>query len=93
MEILKILAELMSGEKKDSVISLLNALKNNSFNLKETLKNIKPETLAPLFKTFAENQAKTETFSAETSGVAPIANIADKEIVYALNRYVSAKIF
>ena len=90
MEILKMLSDMLSGNNAEPLFALLNALKNNSFNVKEALKNISPESLAPLFKSFSE-AAKSETTS-PLNGVTPIANIADREIVYALNRYLSSEI-
>ncbi len=96
MEILKTLLSLFIGEKRlESFSPLIDLLSKNSFDLAKTLKNLNLDALAPIIKVFLENfnsnpaQNKTpaEYSAGEISHLNPIANIADKEIVYTLNKY------
>ena len=74
------------AEKYKNVIDLVQ---NNSFDIKKALSSLSPETLAPIVKQFMkmnENKNPTEHVG-QGEGLKPIANIADKNIVYTLNRY------
>ena len=95
MEIIKFLLsfflEEYGGEKLAPVI---NALKENSFDIKKTLKNLDPEVAAPILKDLLGGGLKEmfnggdKGFNAgKTYGLEPISEIADKEIVYTLNKY------
>ena len=68
--------------------AIIKLLKDNSFDLKKVLKELKPETVAPIIKQFLNSApaAKTSASAPEKSyGIAPIARVADKDIVYTLN--------
>lgn len=69
---------------------ILELLKDNSFDIKATLKNLSPEKIAPIIKTFMNEQSKSprETYRGQGYGIAPIAKIADKDVVYTLNKYL-----
>ena len=90
MEILQILLSFLlkefGGEKLQP---LLNAVKENGFNLQSIMSCLTPETLAPLFQSLfsGKNKPCTEENSAQGYGLSSIADIADKDIVYALNKY------
>ncbi|MBQ9735003.1 MAG: hypothetical protein IJV95_03990 [Clostridia bacterium] len=74
---------------------ILNALKENSFDIKKTLSSINPEILAPLIKQFfenAQNNNPTDTVGQFYYGLEPIKNVADKDIVYTLNKYLGEPI-
>lgn len=93
MEILQLLLSFLlkeyGGEKLAPVI---NSLKSGGFNLQSLLSSITPEMLAPIFSLFSgvqNNKPCAETFSEQGYGLKPIAQIADKDIVYTLNRYLS----
>ena len=90
MDIVNLLKNFLSNDNAQAILPLINLLKNNSFDLKRTLNALTPETLSKILETFLKNGANTQkSYTApKTNGVAPIANIADSEIVYALNRYV-----
>ena len=63
-------------------------LKENSFDLKKVIKNIKPETATPILKelfNFSGAKKPPENFRAE--GLTPIMNIADEKIISTLNGY------
>lgn len=90
MELLQFLTsffiENFGGEK---LAPIFNALKNNSFDLSKLLN---PETLKafmPVIKDLftAQNKTPTDFTVGEDFRLSPIANIADKDIVYTLNRY------
>ncbi len=95
MEILKFLLsfflEEYGGEK---LMPIFNALKENSFDIKKTLQNINPETAAPILKSLFDGgfkgvfgNAEKSSPTGKTYGLEPISEIADKEIVYTLNKY------
>ena len=92
MEILDIIKNLASNGGLSALIPVINALKDNSFDLQKTLNNIAPETLAKLGGELIKSAESSQTFNeVKKNGVSPIANIADKDIVYTLNRYISAE--
>ncbi|MBR1967969.1 MAG: hypothetical protein IKA11_01065 [Clostridia bacterium] len=90
MEILQFLLSLISKNFGGGILEpIINILKDNSFDIKKALNSLSPETLAPIVKQFMkmnENKNPTEHVGLG-EGLKPIANIADKNIVYTLNRY------
>ena len=92
MEILQFLLKfLLSSPNGKDFAPILNLLKDNSFNIANVLKNIKPEMIMPLIAKFlsAQNKSPNVPFG-QGEHLTPIASIADKDIVYALNKYLSA---
>ena len=93
MEILQFLLSLLGGNGNlDGLKPIIELLKNNSFNLGEVLKNLNMQTLAPIVQSFMSNMPKNQNppdFSGGNNSFAlnPITPIADKEIVYSLNKY------
>ena len=93
MDIIRLLKNLLSNESVEALVPILELLRDNGFDLKRTINNISPEKLAPVIeKLFLKNTYGGNGFTAEakTGGVTPIAQVADSEIVYALNRYIGA---
>ena len=91
MEILQFLMNFIGNNQNFGALApVINALKENSFDLKKTLSSINIEVLAPLIKGFFENANKnpTETVGQFYHGLDPIKNLADKDIVYTLNKYL-----
>ena len=92
MEILQfLLSFLLESKYGEKLKPLINLFQNNSFDLKSVLNNINLEAIAPLLKEFMStmnNNGPTETVG-PIDGLNPIANIADKDIVFALNKYLS----
>lgn len=90
MEFLQqLLSALLNNEQTEKLAPLLKYLSDNSFDFKKILHNLKPETLAPLFKAFSDMQNKSRTQSVRQNyGTAPISKIADKDIIYVLNRHL-----
>lgn len=92
MEISDIIKNLMSNNNLSALVPVINLLRENSFDIKKTVSGITPETLIKLGGELLKNGAPEPTFhETEKNGVSPIANIADKDIVYILNRYISGE--
>ena len=104
MDFIKLITEALSGN--GALSQIFNKLKDNSFDIKKTFSDLSPELLVPIlgalnsfgnknvyYSEKEENEQKSDFASVQASGVAPIANIADKEIVYALNQFVSARLY
>ena len=91
MEIPEILKKLLSDNNLSALLPFIKLLGENSFDIKKAIGSITPETLMNLGGEFLKNNVPESSFKAEKNGVSPIANIADKDIVYILNRYVSAE--
>lgn len=92
MEILQFLINyLVKSNALDSIMPILNLLKNNSFDLKRVLSQIKPENIMQLVEMFLKNNAKKGPPKNEEPfyQLKPISNLADKQIVYTLNKYFS----
>ena len=95
MDIISAIKNLLSSNGVQTLLPIFNLLKENSFDIKRVLNNLTPETLAPVLKMLAENNANkpVSVFNNDSAvGVTPIANVADKDIVYALNRYLNSDI-
>ena len=92
MELLQFLLSFFSSNYGDGKFEpILSLLKENSFNVGETLKNIKPEMIAPIISEFAFKNKTSPSFNdGEVSGLKPIESIADKNIVDCLNCYLGA---
>ena len=92
MDILNLIKIFLSNENAQKILPIINLLRDNSFDLKKTFAALSPDTLSPILETFIKNGANNQDFYAETpqNGVTPIANVADSEIVYALNKYLNA---
>lgn len=87
MEILQfLLSEFLKNGQNESLKPLFELLKDNSFDIKKVIKNLSPEIIAPFIQNFT-GQNKSRANARQFSGVTPIANIADRDIVYSLNKY------
>ena len=73
----------------EKLSGLFNVLSENSFDIKKILQSFSPEQFAPIIMEMMQNSKKNTTDENFVGGygLTPIANIADKEIVYALNKY------
>ncbi len=90
MELLQFIINNFFGGKLGELTPLIELLKKNDFDIKKIISELKPETLAPLVSAFTEFFANTNSptdSAGEYHGISPIAKIADKEIVYTLNKY------
>ncbi len=93
MEILQFLLSFFLkeyGGAFNNIVPIIESLRENSFDLKKTLSSLNPEVLEPILKTFASGFGgiKNNDGYPKDNRLSPIINIADKEIVYALNRYL-----
>lgn len=92
MEILQfLLSEFLKNGGNDNLKPIIDLFKDNSFDLKKVLKNLSPELLAPVIKSFS-GQNKSRAEARRDYGVTPISKIADKDIVYTLNKYLSSNV-
>ena len=91
-EVMEILQQFLSFILKEigltDLAPLLNGLGNGNFNLQNFLSNLRLENLMPIISAFMNMKNKNPTDSVGNySGLSPIENIADKEIVLTLNNY------
>lgn len=93
MEIIKFLLSFFLEEYGGKDLNgIFNLLKDNSFDIKKTLKNLTPETAAPIIKAVMsglKNKAAPTKTVGEVSKLTPISSFADREIVDTLNKYFS----
>ncbi|MBR2499199.1 MAG: hypothetical protein IKB67_05760 [Clostridia bacterium] len=91
MEILRILLSFLLKEfGGEQLQPLINAFKENGFNLKSALSCLTPEMIAPIFQMLFNGKTTkpcAENNSAQGYGLSAIADIADKNIVFTLNKY------
>ena len=87
MEILRFLLSFLAKEYDGGKFSeIFNLMNKYDFDLKKVMENIKPEDLSPIMETFSQNKTPTETVGA--FGLQPIKDLADKDVIYALNGYL-----
>ena len=87
MEILQfLLSEFLKNGQNESLKPLFELLKNNSFDIKKVIKNLSPEVIMPFIQKFS-GQNKSRANARQFNAITPIANIADRDIVYSLNKY------
>ncbi len=96
MEILKtLLSFFIKEEKFKNFAPVLELLSKNDFDLAKTLKNLNLDAVAPIIRAFMENfsganaqkNSPPDFSGGDVSHLNPIANLADKEIIYTLNKY------
>lgn len=86
MEILQFLLSFFLQEYGgEDFKSVFDELKENSFDLKSFLNNLTPEKVAPIIRKFTESEKSPSNINSD--GLSPIANIADRDIIYTLNGY------
>lgn len=84
MEILQFLLSFFVQEfGGEEIRSVFEDLKENSFDFKSFLNNLTPEKIAPIIKKFTEAKNPPKGYD----GLIPIADIADRDIIYTLNGY------
>ena len=91
MELLQIFSTLFGDNKFVNLISpIIELLRQNSFDIKKALESADPEMLKPIVEEFIKNINNRPAQSAErVDGLMPISNIADKDIVFALNKFLA----
>lgn len=92
MNLLQIFLSLLKNNKSlEQFLPLLSILQQNNFDLQKTLASIDPKALQPLITSlmnFFENKSPTYSVGQENA-LSPISDIADKDIIYSLNKYLS----
>lgn len=92
MDILNFLLDTI--EKNANVLApAFKILSENSFDIKKVFDKLTPEDILRIYKDVSDNAQKNAPYAEKTYGVAPISDIADKEIVYALNKYVNSELY
>ena len=87
MEILQLLINFLTGGAGEKYKGILDLFIKDSFDIKKVLKDITPDKIAPIIKDFLSKKNSPTAPVGESVGLNPIANIADKNIVYTLNKY------
>ncbi len=91
MEILQILLSFFLKELGGETLTpILEKLKNNDFDLKKTLNGLNLQNLAPIVSAIMQSSLNKNrpTENAERNfSLSPISGIADKDIIYTLNKY------
>ena len=90
MDVLQYILQLFSGnETLKKFAPVLELALNNGFDFKKMLQNLDVNAILPLLSAFFTPPAQTA--SAEVSAEQPLAaisSVADKDIIYCLNRYI-----
>ena len=91
MDLLQLLTTLFGNDSFMSKLSpIIEHLRQNSFDIKKALASLNPEMLKPIVEDFMKNINNRPAQSAERiDGLKPICNIADKDIIFVLNKYLS----
>lgn len=89
MQILNaILSLFLNEENKEKIAPLVDAILKNGFDLPAILKSVDLSALLPLIESLFVNKREKPVYSANP--LSPVVDIADAEIISALNKYVSA---
>ena len=92
MEILQFLISLLKDNQSiQKLAPIIQILQQNNFDLKSTLSSINPQVLAPFIQQFMQSMQKESPteFVGQQNALSPISDIADKEVIYSLNKYLS----
>lgn len=92
MEILQfLLSYFLKNKGFEKLAPLFELFKANSFDLKRVLQNLNPSVLEPILDMFINFQNKNAppNNGGAFNGLTPVSSFADKEIVNALNKYLS----
>lgn len=91
MEILQFLISFLSkSQNLQKFAPLIKLFSENSFDINKVLKSLSPDVVKPIIEQFASlmnNKSPTDSVG-QSVGLEPISNIADKDIVYALNKHL-----
>lgn len=90
MEIIKALLSFILGDKAETLSPVLDALKENSFDLVKFLNNLDLKTIAPVFDGLFGGKPNGSAFapvSESADKLSAIEKIADEKIVATLNEY------
>lgn len=89
MEILQFLFSLFKDNALiKNLLPIFELLKTNNFDIKKTLSMLNPEQLQPIIKelsTLFQSKSPTQSVGLDNA-LSPILDLADKDIVFALNK-------
>ena len=89
MEILQFLFSLFKDNTLiKNLLPIFELLRANNFDLKKTLSMLNPEQLQPIIKelsNFFQSKSPTQSVGLDNA-LSPILDLADKDIVFALNK-------
>ena len=86
MNLLQILTSILKELPVD-LSWILDLLKENNFDLKNILSRLDIEKVLPIVMEFIN---KKDFVKPKSSYLSPISSVADKEIIYTLNKYFSS---
>ena len=92
MDLLQLITSLFGGNVDFSAfLPLINILKSGNFNINDLFTLLQNEKVLPLIKNLFSsfNNKSPTTEVGQASPLSPIASIADKDVVFVLNRYLS----
>lgn len=94
MELLQFLTTFFKNNQNLKLIApLIEILRDNNFDIKKALSSLTPEMIKPIIEQFSVvMNSAPNGFEQKNQGLTPISNIADKDIVYSLNRYLSQSV-
>ena len=92
MEILQFLISLLKDNQSlQTFMPIIEQLRQNNFDLKSFLSSLNPQTIRPIIQglmQFMQTKNPTQTVGLEYA-LSPISDIADRDIIYSLNKYLS----
>lgn len=80
----------INGDLKEKIAPVMDAISKNGFNLEKILQSVDITTLLPLLGSLFGGATKSAPAAADANPLTPISGIADRDIVFALNRYLSS---
>lgn len=91
MELLQFLTTFLTNEKNSQVLApIIDLFVKNSFDIKKVLASLSPEMLKPIVENFMKDFSSQSSPSVtQAEGLLPISNIADKDIIFLLNKHFS----
>ena len=91
MEILQFLISLLKdNESMQKFAPIIQVLQQNNFDLKSVFSSLNPQVLAPFLQQFMQYmQKESPTDFVGQNALSPISDIADKDIIFSLNKYLS----
>ena len=89
MDLLRFLTDLLQQNGFEDLLKVLSALKEANFDIKTLIRRIDLEKLIPVITEFVNKKGFEVS---KPSYLAPVSSIADKEIVYTLNKYFSNRL-
>ena len=90
MEILQFLISyLLENSNNQRFLPIIELLKQNSFDVKKTVRNLNVQTVAPIIRSFLDitNNSNTQQKESEFCGTKPIVDFADQKIILSLNSF------